>query len=200
MDYFINTFINYYESMFRHIPIQVFQIVLCAVFISVVLIIYFKGQKRCREGVALTLLSGYIFLLVSYTVIFRIEGKNTGVAVLPFWSYASYYEGTDSTLLGENIMNVVAFMPIGFLLCIARRHMSLRGTLIIGGLLSAGIEIAQIVFKRGFCETDDVIHNVLGCLLGYMIIKLPSLYLEKYCRKAMVVREDDLKESIRKNV
>ena len=184
MDYIINTFINYYESIFRHIPIQVFQIVLCAVLISVVLIIYFKGLKRCREGVALSLLLGYIFLLVCYTVIFRIEGKHTGVALLPFWSYMSYYEGTDSILLGENIMNVVAFVPVGFLLAMARRHMSLRGTLIIGGLLSAGIEVAQIVFKRGLCETDDVIHNVLGCLLGYMIVKLPSLYLGKYFRKA----------------
>ena len=38
-----------------------------------------------------------------------------------------------------------------------------------GAILSTIVEISQFATKRGLCETDDVIHNTLGCLLGYLI-------------------------------
>ena len=40
---------------------------------------------------------------------------------------------------------------------------------LVGAGLSIGIETLQFVFKKGFAEFDDVFHNTLGCLIGYMI-------------------------------
>lgn len=42
--------------------------------------------------------------------------------------------------------------------------------LFAGILLSVGIEALQLYLKRGLCETDDIIHNTLGCLIGYGVI------------------------------
>lgn len=44
-------------------------------------------------------------------------------------------------------------------------------TLAVGMGISLSIEAMQYIFHRGFAETDDVMHNTLGCVLGYMLVK-----------------------------
>ena len=92
---------------------------------------------------------------------------------MPFWSYWDY--GKDSYLMemfGENVLNVLLFVPIGFLAGCGLRGMTLMKVLFFGSGLSIFIELLQFVFKKGFCEIDDVIHNVLGCLIGYGLVKV----------------------------
>ncbi len=87
---------------------------------------------------------------------------------MPFWSYWDY--GKDSYFLemfGENILNVLLFMPVGFLAGCSFRRITFKKALLLGGGLSVFIEVLQFILKKGFCETDDVIHNVLGCMIGY---------------------------------
>lgn len=40
-----------------------------------------------------------------------------------------------------------------------------------GLLLSATIEVTQLIFRLGLFEWDDMIHNTLGCVLGTFIIE-----------------------------
>lgn len=40
---------------------------------------------------------------------------------------------------------------------------------LIGLVFSSFIELSQLVLKRGLCETDDVIHNTVGCVVGYIM-------------------------------
>ena len=42
---------------------------------------------------------------------------------------------------------------------------------IIGCGISVTIESLQFFLMRGFSEVDDVMHNTVGCLIGYMIVK-----------------------------
>ena len=172
------TIIRYYESLFRHIPIHVFQVEIAVITIIVSLITYRKGVCAGRKEIFLTLLAGYVFLIFCYTVVFRVEGKATGLALMPFWSYFSYFSGADDTLLGENLMNIFVFIPVGMLLCLVYPNISAKKIIVIGSLLSISIEISQFVFKRGLCEADDVIHNSLGCFLGYIIV-----YIIQFARR-----------------
>ena len=88
--------------------------------------------------------------------------------MMPFWSYWDYGEHSYfMEMFGENILNVLLFVPIGFLAGCGLRGMTFKKVLFLGGGLSVFIELLQFVFKKGFCETDDVIHNVLGCIIGY---------------------------------
>ena len=69
-------------------------------------------------------------------------------------------------------MNVVVFIPIGILLGLLLR---VKGSwlipLIVGMGISVSIETMQYFFHRGFAETDDVVHNTLGCMIGYILVK-----------------------------
>jgi len=41
--------------------------------------------------------------------------------------------------------------------------------------------------KRGFCEVDDVMHNSLGCLIGYGIYKLVRYGYKRLGKRSMAV-------------
>ena len=40
---------------------------------------------------------------------------------------------------------------------------------VIGCSISTTIEVLQFCFMKGFSELDDVMHNTLGCILGYSL-------------------------------
>ena len=41
--------------------------------------------------------------------------------------------------------------------------------LLIGCSISITVEALQFWFMKGFSEVDDVMHNTLGCMIGYGI-------------------------------
>jgi len=51
--------------------------------------------------------------------------------------------------------------------------------LMTGLILSVSIEAMQYFFHKGFAETDDMMHNTLGCMLGYGIYALARYGYEK---------------------
>lgn len=69
-------------------------------------------------------------------------------------------------------MNVVVFIPVGLLLGIAFKQMILWKAVLIGCGIAITIESLQFFFMRGFSEADDVLHNTVGCLMGFGIITI----------------------------
>ena len=98
-------------------------------------------------------------------VFFRATGETRQYDFHPFWSYSR------PELMVENIMNVIAFILVGLLLSIAFKKMTWWKALLIGCGISVTIEALQLFFKRGFSEVDDVMHNTVGCLLGWFMVK-----------------------------
>ena len=89
--------------------------------------------------------------------------------MIPFQSYRAFFAGENEELLRSNLMNVLLFFPAGLFagtLLPRRRLLPILGIALAAALLSAGIEVLQFRFALGFAETDDVIHNTLGALLG----------------------------------
>ncbi len=67
------------------------------------------------------------------------------------------------------ILNVVMFMPLGFLLPLLwKEYQSLVRTAIIGFCFSCGIEFCQL-FNRRVSDGDDLLMNTLGAILGWLI-------------------------------
>ena len=81
----------------------------------------------------------------------------------------------DNKLLAEIILNVLLFMPIGFISGIVFNNANIIKVIGFGCLLSLSIEIFQLLTMRGVCNIDDVIHNTFGCVIGFGIFRLCSL-------------------------
>ena len=162
----IEQFKQYIISLNQDIPLEVYEGLLAVFCLGVIVFIAWKGLKTgCRYSVALLLLE-YIFVLFCSTVIFRVSGETRHYNFHPFWSYDR------PDLLVENIMNVVVFVPVGLLLGIAFKQMTWWKALLIGCGISVTIEALQLFFLRGFSEVDDVMHNTVGCLIGFGIISI----------------------------
>jgi glycopeptide antibiotics resistance protein len=172
-------FEGYWISLYKDIPGYIY-VGMCAVLILAIIFIWNKYGLRCGwKQICRLLTIEYVLLIFCSTVIYRSVGRCIQLNLMPFWSYGAYFRGEDPRLLPENIMNVVVFIPVGLLLCSAFRGMTWIKELGFGIGISIGIELSQLIFKRGFCEIDDVMHNTLGCILGYgLAVLIKRLRLE----------------------
>ena len=106
----------------------------------------------------------------------------------PFRTYRQYY--TDEFTWFEIRENILLFIPIGFLLpMVIKKPVWLPPIIGIG--ISVIIELTQFITHRGLCETDDVISNSIGFLIGfvvYLFIKL-TLYLFGFFKKKIDIKK-----------
>lgn len=168
-------FASYWDSLVKDIPSYAYWSLLIVFFIGVSLVFFKKGIQDGWRYVIGLLLIEYIALLLFSTVVFRSVMSERKYDFMPFWSYRAYISGVDPRLLAENIMNVVVFVPIGLLLGAEISQKKQKGWLIafiVGAGISVTIETLQFVLKRGFSELDDVMHNALGCMIGYGVFML----------------------------
>ena len=108
-------FKQYVISLYQDIPLEVYEGLLSIFCIGLVVFIAWKGFKTgLRYSVALLLIE-YIFLIFCSTVFFRTTSELRKYDIHPFWSYKAIQDGRED-LLAENIMNVVALVPVGMVL------------------------------------------------------------------------------------
>lgn len=175
-------FIQYTIDRIHEVPSGV-GIGLLAVFcVGAVLSLSFLGIKRgWRWAAGLLLLELFLFLFCM-AVVYRPVQETRHYDFAPFWSYRAIRAGINGMWV-EVIANVVAFIPVGFLLGCAFRKMTWWKAAIICGAFSAIMETLQFVLKRGVSEFDDVFHNVVGCMIGfgiaYLIKKISKNCIEK---------------------
>ena len=133
-------------------------------------------KEKAFQIITLVVFFIYIAMVIYSTVLNRdIDSAGFKVKLIPFRSYFMIHDGfTDK--IREVIMNVALFYPIGFLYCVLDTKKINSGKwpiVAMSAALSLLIELIQLVFKLGCVETDDIIHNVIGCclgILGYMIL------------------------------
>ncbi|MDY5705092.1 MAG: VanZ family protein, partial [Lachnospiraceae bacterium] len=66
----------------------------------------------------------------------------------------------------EVILNILLYVPFGFLFAAAFKNLKLFWIWIAALLLSLSVELLQLYFHLGVFETDDIINNVLGGVVG----------------------------------
>ena len=161
----------YWNDYLIRIPDYVFQMLISVLCLCVVVFLSWKGFWRGIELAGRLLLIEAIFIIYSSTIIFRPGNYEDAYDFTPFWSYKAILDG-ESFLLAENIMNVVVFIPLGLLLGCSVKVNNWWKTLLVGTTVLLSIEILQFVFRKGFSEFDDVIHNTLGCAIGYALYSI----------------------------
>lgn len=148
----------------------------------------FRGMMhRWGKNRTFGLMTAGVFALwlaaLVYTTLGNRDGGQYTVSLAPFHSYREVLAGGNIEILRSNFMNGALFFPGGVLLgALLPRRWPLWGKLILGTLLlgavSVGVEYVQYARSLGRVEIDDVIHNVLGAILG-----IPAVNWEHRSRK-----------------
>lgn len=174
----------YALTVINSIPVWFYWNLLGAVFCAMFLIVWRKRWRNIGRHCALIFLAAWVALVIAMTVVFRESGAESRIQLEPFRSYWDFGEHSYfMECFAANMLNVALFVPIGFLIGAGFRHIRWMKVLQWGCLLSIVIEISQYVLRKGYCETDDVIHNTLGCLIGYGMYSISYLMATHVMRK-----------------
>lgn len=147
--------------------------VLYVAYIVIDLVVRFIKHKK-PHSIGYVLLKTCLFALLgiylSYILALTFSGREIveyiGVKNLdPFSTIIR-----NGSLNPEIFQNFIMLIPLGILIPSTFKY--LRGpvrTTLAGLVLSVAIELAQIIFKRGYFDVDDIIFNTLGALTGYIL-------------------------------
>lgn len=160
----IGHIIHYILNYETGIPLIIF-IGIIIVVCNIVLILYYTriNNRMFVRKASVYMFIGYVALVLCTTIIFRTESDEMKYVLCPFKSYIGLY----NKMLAQNILNIVLFMPIGFLVGAALKKKHIWNTVKIGFVLSFFIELTQLITTRGVFNVDDIIHNVLGSVIGF---------------------------------
>ena len=135
-------------------------------------ILYKRGRMHASTAIILPVLVFYLSFILTITVIERRARRKARYKLELFWSYKKAFSGAPQ-LLWENFWNVVLFIPLGLMgAVLMKKHPWLA--VLFGMLLSAGIELTQLLTHRGLFEFDDIFHNTLGATIGvglYLLLR-----------------------------
>lgn len=134
----------------------------------------------------------YILFLINFVVlkffgsvdsiIDRIDGVLEQRRVFGTWNYSLNFFGTISTTIKSFkqdpslglamkllIANILCFVPLGYLLALKLKQNSILRVMFFSLVIIISIEIIQFTTCLGIADVDDVILNMLGSGLGYLI-------------------------------
>lgn len=111
----MNQFWDYAFNLYRTIPLDIYEGIISIFSIGFVVFVAWKGFRMGLRYTVALLLVEYVFLIFCSTVFLRAASTVKRFDWHPFWSYKAIHEGR-AELLPENIMNVVAFVPMGIML------------------------------------------------------------------------------------
>lgn len=128
----------------------------------------------------------YLFLILCAAVLCRPIVSVHKYCATPFKNYITLFTTNKSYLpmviIEEVLMNIIMFIPVGILVAIYGKDKStnVKSPLVVGLLISCSIEILQLLLCKGCCETNDIIHNTIGCVLGYAIYRVVYSYHHRH--------------------
>ena len=154
--------------------------ILCAVVIVALVFVGYKfiyqkkmqGQKKLSWIKLLWLVVMICYLLVVCgATLLRVGDFYHGMQMQPL--FASYREAWAEFAARDwrnLILNILMFVPFGFLLPFGIRKMRVFWrTYLCGFIVTLGIEVIQLASGKGIFEWDDILNNTVGTMIGYGI-------------------------------
>ncbi len=111
------------------------------------------------------------------------------INLVPFSTLAEYfgYLGDGGHMVRHAIINlggnVVMFIPLGFFLALLwKRLRRVLPHLVTTAAIITAVELIQLFTLRGSADIDDLILNVIGSAIGYLLYLLVSSLCKRFSR------------------
>ena len=161
--------------------------------IGVILLVYnliakFGKQKKVSIPMGRLLLYAvfivYIVVVVGATMLrYRMHSFAGGIGeIYPlFYSYKEAWKHFSAREWRNIILNIMMFVPFGFLLpLVSKKFQAFWKTYLAGLLFTFLIEMTQLLFNLGICELDDFMNNTVGAMIGYGFYRLFVFVVNKW--------------------
>ena len=129
-----------------------------------------RSDKERKKGLAskipVAVYAVYLAILLVITFFSRESGSSTGGMDLKLFSTW----GINTRNNAYVVENVLLFIPYGFLCSWAFLWVrNFFRCAWFGAMTSVMVELLQMVTGRGFFQIDDILTNILGTMVGYVI-------------------------------
>lgn len=128
-------------------------------------------KKRLKIFIGILLILFWSYIVINITLIGR--GQSFSYNLQLFWCIKEAWTTKNAADWYFIVGNILMFIPFGMILpsCFdaMRSWVKVSG---IGFVISASIELIQLIFHRGFFEFDDMFNNTLGAIMGYGLFVL----------------------------
>lgn len=161
------------------IPMSIVPPVIAGMVVLWAIIMHFKPRKYDKTAGIIN----RIMLLVSvlgivYITLFREGTHGREVYLMPFHILSEAVGETD--FYRSMLMNIFLFVPFGIFAPFSlpkklKTNKKILITVLTAVILSVSVELMQYVFCKGRCETDDVLCNAAGAVIGsvsYILYKI----------------------------
>lgn len=160
---------------------EIIAFIIVFIVLSLILSVLVLIKKiRVSQAIASLLFLTFLAIVFASTVFTRQPGERM-YQLEVFWSWKEIFKigecgrlgsaGTEGGLLQENLLNMILLLPAGMLLpFVFDRKIRWWQGLLVGVLISSGIESLQLILCRGLFEFDDIIHNAFGCMVGAILV------------------------------
>lgn len=140
-----------------------------------------KGQRKLmlKRAAGQIALLAYIFVVLAATLLLRTASDTQWVDLQLFGEYRSAWYNFSFSEWRNIVLNIGMFLPFGVL--IPSLYPKLRSVWKITAICLVGtllIETTQLITRRGIFATDDILHNVLGGIIGYGLFRCAFLILK----------------------
>ena len=154
-------------------------LVFCVLLACLVGAFFYVKNNRDYMNVGMAILFVLYFLMVLYiTLISRqFVPHDDSLKVIPFHSFAEAIEAFSVEPLEHFGMNMVLFMPLGFLFAMTDREVlgKKRNAFILGLLCTSLIESSQYILVMGQPDIDDILANTFGAVVGCLVARFLPL-------------------------
>lgn len=169
-------------------------IVLASMAAFVYFFIYKRKLKGNREFSRKQLFIGglfiaYILMVFGVTFLSRGSHFHGSINIHFLSSYREAWNSFSARSWQFIILNIIMFMPFGFLLpLLYKKFHNIFYTIIAALLLTLSIELFQLATGMGIFEFDDIFNNTLGAFIGYgMIMALISAFKSNRNRSLKII-------------
>lgn len=148
--------------------------------------------KVVKRGITLRIIWWSYIIALFLLVVIKFHGSISGIIsriesnslpdsinynLIPFRSMGAQLKNISEGWARYNLLgNIVPFMPFGFLLPIAFRKINSFWKVIgVGFIVDLCIEVFQYITKTGSFDVDDIILNMTGIVLGYLLMKFTNI-------------------------
>ncbi len=149
----------------------IFGVICC---ISLVLCKIHKNRKLTK-CILVVLFVVYLHLLLSMLFFDSYFGRTStysSINLIPFKTICGYFNADLYSFAVNIIGNLVAFSPFGFFLPVLFKAQRKFGLFMLTVLaIIVIVEVFQFVLGCGACDIDDLILNLAGACMAYMLIK-----------------------------
>ena len=153
-------------------------VIVCCLIIILRVTYFFKNDKKriCfHEEINNLLFVAYI--LVLFELVTKHDMSGGGINLVPFQEI-SRYEICSYSFFRQVFGNILLFVPFGYFASRFCKLKNISTIFIVSTLSSLTIESVQMFIGRSF-DVDDIILNVVGGVLGFIIYKVVELIRNK---------------------